>query len=110
MDYFEYPCIVSIFMITSWPPAAADSKDPDCGGGSRAAAVGISPEIGAAIDNRALGANVTITCTRTIYIYACILYDAPRIFTAHANSPSRRLFARARVTRALTCDGRSIRR
>jgi len=80
MDHFEYPCTVSIFMITSWPPAAADSEDPDHGGGSRAAAVGFSPEIGAAIDNRARGANVTITCTRTIYIYACILYDVPRNF------------------------------
>jgi len=92
-------------MIPSPPPAAtaaADSEDPDRGGGGlRAAAVGFSPEIGAAIDNRARGANIAVTWfihyayTRIQFIYVgTILYASRWVNRDRAT----------RVTQALTCE------
>jgi len=103
-------------MITSPPPAtaAADSEDPDRGGGGglRAAAVGFSPEIGAAIDNRARGANVAVTWyihyaytriyTHVQFIYVCTILYASRRVNRHPRRLRPADYSRAPASLALS--------
>jgi len=100
-------------MITSPPPAAAaDSEDPDRGGGGglRAEAVGFSPEIGAAIDNRARGANVAVTWYTLrvhTYIHVQFIYTRVQYYMPRGGRIATRAASVPPIIRARPCHLRS---